>query len=191
MNQNYVIALVGMPGAGKSVCVEYLESHKKWPSVYFGGVTLDELKDRKMEINPDNEQFIREDLRKQYGNGIYAERIINKLEKLFDQGKKVVVADGLYSWTEYKIFKEMYGDRAIVIAITAPKQLRHQRLSTRKTRPLTAEEVTKRDYAEIENIEKGGPIANADYTLVNDKNKEKLLKDLGDLILALDLPGTH
>jgi dephospho-CoA kinase len=144
-----------------------------------------------MEINPDNEQFIREDLRKQYGNGIYAERIINKLEKLFDQDKKVVVADGLYSWTEYKIFKEMYGDRAIVIAITAPKQLRHQRLSTRKTRPLTAEEVTKRDYAEIENIEKGGPIANADYTLVNDKNKEKLLKDLGDLILVLDLPGTH
>jgi dephospho-CoA kinase len=64
-------------------------------------------------------------------------------------------------------------------------------LSTRKTRPLTAEEVTKRDYAEIENIEKGGPIANADYTLVNDKNKEKLLKDLGDLILVLDLPGTH
>ncbi len=187
MNQNYVIALVGMPGAGKSVCVEYLESHKKWPSVYFGGVTLDELKDRRMEINPDNEQFIREELRKKYGTGIYAERIINKVEKLFDQGKKVVVADGLYSWTEYKIFKEVYGDRALIIAITAPRQLRHQRLSTRKTRPLTAEEVTKRDYAEIENIEKGGPIANADYTIVNDKDKVDLVKKLEKIIHAAGL----
>ena len=35
-------------------------------------------------------------------------------------------------------------------------------------RKLTKEEAAKRDYAEIENIEKGGPIAMADFTFINE-----------------------
>jgi len=111
-----------------------------------------------------------------------AERIIVKIEDLVKQGHQKVVADGLYSWTEYKIFKEKFGVRAVIIAVAAPRALRHERLANRPERPLTEQQVTEREFAEIENIEKGGPIANADYTLVNDDSTDQMLKKLDKIL---------
>jgi dephospho-CoA kinase len=182
MEQPKVIALVGMPGAGKSYCVEHLEK-SGLPSVYFGGITLEEVKARGLVINPANEKIVREDIRAKEGKEAYAKRIIKKIEELNAAGHQTVVADGLYSWTEYRAFKDRFGERAIIIAITAPRALRHERLSKRPVRPLTDQEVTAREYAEIENLEKGGPIANADFTLVNDSTPEAIFTAL-DKILA-------
>jgi dephospho-CoA kinase len=176
-----IIAFVGMPGAGKSTLVEYLEK-KGIPNIYFGGITLDEVIARGLEINPDNEKLVREDLRAKEGPGIYAQRVIAKIDDLVTKGHEIIVADGLYSWTEYKIFKEKYGDDALIIAIAASRKARHARLVNRPVRPLTEEEVSKREYAEIENIEKGGPIANADYTLTNDGSPEELITKLEQII---------
>lgn len=184
---NHVVAFVGMPGAGKSLCVEHLENDKKWPSVYLGGVTLDEIKKRGLDVNAENERFVREDLRSKEGPGVYAKRIIKKIDELFAQGEQIVVADGIYSWTEYKIFKEKFGDNAHIIAIAAPRKLRHARLVKRPLRPLTEKEVSAREYAEIENIEKGGPIANADYTIVNDTTETELLKNLESILQQINL----
>lgn len=181
MNDVKVITLVGMPGAGKSHCVEYLEQ-RGFPSVYFGGITIDEVKARGMEVNEANEKFVREDIRAKEGKDAYAKRILAKIEKLVSEGHKIVIADGLYSWTEYKAFKEKLGDDALIIAITAPRKLRHERLAKRPVRPLTDEEVTTREYAEIENLEKGGPIANADYTIVNDNTPEDMVNKLDSIL---------
>lgn len=179
-----ILVFVGMPGAGKSTLVEYLE-RKGIPSVYFGGITLDEVKRQGLEINPENEKRVREELREREGKDVYAKRIIKKIETLITAGHDTVIADGLYSWTEYKVFKEKFGDNAVIIAVTAPRKVRHDRLSHRPIRPLTNAEVTAREYAEIENIEKGGPIANADYTLVNDKTQDDLIADLEKILSAL------
>ncbi len=172
---------VGMPGVGKSVCMEYLKGQKV-PSVYFGGITIDEVKRRGMDVNEASEKLVREDIRAKEGKGAYAARIIRQIEEFFEQGNNYVVVDGLYSWTEYKIFKEIFGDRAIMFAIVAPKADRHARLAKRAVRPLTEEEATARDYAEIENLEKGGPIANADYFLANEGSVDVLLADLKKLL---------
>lgn len=177
-----VIAFVGMPGAGKSMAVDYLKS-KGLPSYYMGGiVTIDEMQKRGLDLNEQNEKLIREDLRAKEGMGVMAKRTIPKLEEFFAEGHKIVVADGLYSWSEYKIFKEKFGDAAIIIAITAPRKLRHERLANRPHRPLTDIEVTSREYAEIENIEKGGPIANADYTIVNNSTPEALIAQIDQIL---------
>lgn len=70
--------------------------------------------------------------------------------------------------------KEKYGENLYVIAVYAPPQMRYDRLANRneidekmRNRPTTQEESQSRDYAEIENIEKGGPIAMADFTVIN------------------------
>lgn len=170
-----------MPGAGKSYCVDYLES-KKIPNVYFGGITVDEVKHRGLEVNEINEKKIREELRETEGLGVMANRIIKKIEKLAKQGHKIVVADGLYSWTEYKIFKEEFGDNALIIAITTSRKERHARLANRTIRPLTDNEVTSREVAEIENLEKGGPIANADYTILNNDTPASMIEQLTKIL---------
>jgi dephospho-CoA kinase len=46
-------------------------------------------------------------------------------------------------------------------------------MSKRKERPLPEEECIARDKAEIENLEKGGPIAMADYTIINEGTKKE------------------
>jgi dephospho-CoA kinase len=181
-----VLTFVGMPGAGKSTLVDYL-GQKNVPNVYFGGITVDEVKRRGLEVNETNEKAVREELRAAEGAGVMANRIIPQIEKLFAEGHTVVVADGLYSWTEYKIFKDHFGDKALIIAIAAPRKARHARLEKRPIRPLTDEQVSAREYAEIENIEKGGPIANADYTLLNNKDQSDLIKQLDDLLIELQI----
>ncbi len=184
MNNVQVVTLVGMPGAGKSFAVDYLVK-KGLPSVYFGGEILEELKKRGLEVNETNEKIVREDVRAAEGKEAFAKRIIKKIEDLAAQGHNKVVADGLYSWTEYKAFKDYFGERAIIIAVTAARKTRHERLANRAQRPLTDKEVTAREYAEIENLEKGGPIANADYTIVNDSTPEKLLEELDKILKEL------
>jgi dephospho-CoA kinase len=179
MHEQKIITLVGMPGAGKSYCVDYLEQ-KGLPKVYFGGVVVDETIRRYGKTDEEHERIVREEMRATEGKDAVIKRIISQIEQLDDP---IVIADGLYTWTEYKIFKEKFGDNALIIAITAPRHLRHERLENRPIRPLTNAEVTAREYAEIENIEKGGPIANADYTIVNNKTTENLLMQL-DAVLA-------
>lgn len=170
-----------MPGAGKSSCVGHLEA-KDIPSVYFGGVVVDEVKRRNGGITtPELEKEVREEFRAKDGMAAIALRIVPKIDKLLEAHTRVV-ADGLYGWTEYKVIKEHYGDKALVIAITAPRAVRHERLSHRPERPLTPEQAAQRDYAEIENIEKGGPIANADYTINNDKDPLQMLSELDHIL---------
>lgn len=181
-----VVTFVGMPGSGKSTCVEHLKD-LNLPSVYFGGVTIDEVKRRGLEVNEENEKNVREELRRTEGLGVMAQRIIPQIEELFDQGHEAVVADGLYSWSEYKIFKTQFGKNAVIIAVAAARHLRHERLAHRPSRPLTDEEVTAREYAEIENIEKGGPIANADYTVVNDSDLSTMHENLDGILREIGI----
>ena len=166
-----------MPGAGKSTCIDYLTA-QGYPNVYFGGVVVEETKRRYGKVSEELEKLVREDLRATEGKDVIVNRILAKIDDLIAKGERRIVADGLYSWTEYKIFKEHFGDNAIIVAITAPRHARHERLATRPIRPLTSEKASRRDYAEIENIEKGGPIANADYTIVNDSTAEAMLEKL-------------
>ncbi len=178
-----IIFLVGMPGAGKSTLTDEAIS-RGIPAVYFGGITLEEVKRRGLEINETNEKAVREELRATEGLGVMAKRIISKIDDYLTTND-LVIADGLYSWTEYKIIKEHYRKSAVIVAIAAPRQLRHKRLKNRPIRPLTEEQVISREYSEIENLEKGGPIANADFTLVNDQTTSELTRQFNELISEL------
>lgn len=175
---NKIVALVGMPGTGKSVVSDFFEK-KGFAKVYFGGVTIDELGKRGLEVNEANEKKVREELRKEHGMAAYAILNIPKIEAALLAGN--VVADGLYSWSEYKVLKEKFGDALEVLAVVSSRAARHERLAARPVRPLTEEESTARDYAEIENLEKGGPIANADQYVVNDGTIEDLIVRLEEM----------
>lgn len=173
--ENKMFATVGMCGSGKSIACQYLEQNG-YSKVYFGGVTMDELRKRNMEVNAQNEKWMREYLRAQYGMGAYAYLLLSKIEELYDVGN--VVLDGLYSWDEYVILREKFNNSLKVIAVVADKEIRYQRLAMREIRPLTREEAEQRDIAEIENIKKGGPIAFADYYLYNNGTKEETENEL-------------
>lgn len=176
-NNLKIIAFVGLTGSGKSAAVEYLTS-KGYPKVYFGGIVLDEVAKRGLELTQENEQPIREELREKEGKDFVVKRIIKQIHDLVASGQHRIVADGLYTWTEYKVLKSEFPGALTVVAVVTPKHLRKRRMANRAIRPLSSEEVDKRDWAEIENIEKGGPIAIADYFIHNDGDINKFTQDL-------------
>ena len=188
--KNILICTVGMPGSGKSFVSDELVS-RGFSFVRFGQITLDEIIKKGLKPNEKNEKEVRERLRKQYGMGAYAILNIPKFDELLK--KSNVVGDDLISWTEYKILKEKYGDLMKVIAVYAPPEMRYKRLASRKAendekqrfRPFTEEEGKSRDYAEIENIEKGGPIAMADFIIVNTGGKEDVKKRVSEILFSL------
>lgn len=183
MNKTTIIALVGMPGSGKGTCTDHLERTYKWPVIHFGTMVYEEVQRRGLD-NVKDEKFVREDMRKIEGPAVMAKHVARKIDEYVKDGTETIVLDGLYSWSEYKFLYETYGDSLTVIAVTAPKAVRRQRVLERKDahRTYTLEEITAREVAEIENIEKGGPIAYADFTINNEKTQAELTAELDKII---------
>lgn len=182
---NKLICTVGMCGSGKSEVSDFFVN-RGFSYIRFGQITLDEVKRRGLMPKEENERPIREEFRRIHGPGAFATLNIPK----FDEALKIgnVIGDGMYSWDEYKILKEKYGINLIVIAVYASPSTRYQRLEDRvsryasdplmKYRSFSRLEAKSRDYAEIENIAKAGPIAMADYTIVNEGTVEELKENI-------------
>jgi dephospho-CoA kinase len=167
-----VVAIVGMAGSGKSEVARIFHD-AGFIRVRFGDITDEEMKKRSLERNEANERYCRELLRKEMGMAAYA--ILNRPRIDTALEKANVVADGLYSWEEYVDFKNYYGDRFCVVAVCSSPQARYTRLASRRERPLTADDAASRDKSEIENLNKGGPIAMADFVIPNEHNLDYLL----------------
>jgi len=177
-----VVAIVGMTGAGKSEVARVFEEHG-FKKVRFGDITDEELKNRGLESNEENERYIRQQLRKEHGMAAYAKLNLPRIDSSLKSSN--VVVDGLYSWEEYILLKEYYGRQFTTVAVWASEATRHGRLAHRAERPLTLEEAVNRDKSEIENINKGGPIAMADFTIVNEASMEELEKETERVLSVL------
>ena len=177
-----------MCGSGKSIACDVLRG-LGWEYLRFGQITIDRLKAEGREITEANEREMRESLRKEHGMGAYALLSLPRIEKLLEKGD--VVIDGLYSWSEYKALRERFKESFTVVCIYASPVTRYGRLENRvhggedhehRMRALTPKQAEERDYSEIEHLEKGGPIAMADYTIVNESALEDLMQAIRDLV---------
>jgi dephospho-CoA kinase len=166
-------AIVGMTGAGKSE-VSRLFEKSGFIRIRFGDVTDEEVHKRGLELNEENERSTRELLRQKYGMAAYAVLNLSRIELALKQ--QDVVVDGLYSWEEYNFLRKYFVDDLYVVAVWASPKARYARLAERADRPLTLDESAGRDKAEVENINKAGPIAMADFTILNDASLKELAK---------------
>ncbi len=176
-----IVAFVGLAGSGKSSAVDYL-TEKGYPKIYFGGILYKAMEEAGIEITWESQQTFREEIREREGKDFIVKRAIKEARGLIDAGQKRIILDGLYTWSEYKILKHEFPGEITVIAIVTPKHLRKQRMANRPERPMTSEEVDQRDWSEIENIEKGGPIAIADHFIHNEGSLEKLHAEIDKVL---------
>ena len=183
MQNKKIITILGLAGSGKTETINYLIKKFGWPKVYFGDVTFEEIKKRGLAINEKNERIIREDLRKKYGRLHYAKQVIRKITSLKDNAN--ILVESLYDWEEYKFFKNKFGAGFITIAVYSSPATRYKRLSKRSIRPLTPREAQSRDYAQIENLFQAGPIAMANYTIINKASLAGLHQQIDKIISEL------
>ena len=183
MDNVKILALVGMSGSGKSVAVDYL-TDQGYPKVYFGGMIYKEMEKRGIPRSDDGEteKKFREEIRETEGKDWVVRQVIAETNDLIAAGQKRIILDGVYSWTEYKTLKHEFPTNLTFIAIVVDKKLRYDRVANRPDRPFDATAIRERDRSEIENLEKGGPIAAADYYILNNGTKEDIYTRLGEIL---------
>ena len=177
-----MVAIVGMAGSGKSEVARLFE-HNGFTRIRFGDITDEEVRKRGLELNEENEQYVRELLRQEQGMEAYARLNLPKINSTLESSD--VEIDGLYSWEEYTFLKEYYREGFSVVAVWASPKTRYARLTGRKERGLTKEEAASRDRTEIENVNKGGPIAMADFTIINETSLDDLQNETKKIISGL------
>jgi dephospho-CoA kinase len=182
-----VITFVGMPGSGKDTCANYLHDKYGWPVLHFGQMVYEEVQRRGLD-NVKDELFVRDDMRQKEGKAVLAKHIAKKAQSYLKDGAEAVLLEGLYSWSEYKHLDKIFGDKFMVIALVAPKELRRHRVLDRPDdhRKYTLDQLVTREIDEIERLEKGGPIAYADFSIVNDSTPQAMTDKLDEIIDSLE-----
>ena len=182
MKSMKVVSIVGMTGAGKSE-VSRVFAENGFTRIRFGDVTDEEMRRKGLKPSEENERLVRELLRREQGPAAYAELNQPRIEQALKNSD--VVIDGLYSWEEYTYLRACYGEDFYLVAVWSSPKTRYARLNSRSSRRLTLEEATSRDIAEIENIAKGGPIAMADFTIINESSLEDLRREAKRIVSVL------
>lgn len=183
MAKPIVIAVVGLAGSGKGEATARFAA-RGFTRFGYNDAIYEEMQRLGYDISVHDEviqQRVREGLRKEFGMGVAADRIMPRVEAAVERGENVVI-ESLYSWSEYKKTKERFGERFRVLSVYAPPKFRYERLRTRPARPISEDSARSRDYTEIENIEKAGPIAMADWTVQNLGTKEEFISEVDALI---------
>lgn len=179
-----------MCGAGKSEVARYMMEKRQFGYFRFGQITLDKIIEIGEKPTEALEKKFREEFRKEYGMAAFV--ILNKpkINKLMNEGD--VIGDNLISWEEYIELKKEYSDNLIIICVWAPPKVRYARLEGRaenhgedknlRYRSFTKVEAASRDVSEIENLHKAGPIAMADFIVINVTDVNEIEKQV-DVIL--------
>ncbi|MBR3248660.1 AAA family ATPase [Candidatus Saccharibacteria bacterium] len=182
-----ILAVVGMSGSGKSVVVNHL-TEKGYPKVYFGGMIYKEMEKRGIERTEDgsSEKEFREMIRATEGADWVVRQVIEEVHDLIGAGQKRIILDGVYSWTEYKTLKHEFPGRLTFLAVVVDKNLRYARVARRPERAFDAKAIRERDQSEIENLEKGGPIAAADYYVLNNGTVDETCEQVDGVLKEID-----
>ncbi len=157
-----IVAVTGMPGAGKSTAAQALVQ-RGWKRVVMGDVIRAETKRRGLEPDAKNTGDVMKLLRKEHGEAAVAELCLKEIEKM---GAKKVVVDGIRSLTEVDEFRKKA--EVLLVAVHASPTRRFELLKVRgrSDDPLTRNTFVQRDRREL-GVGIAEAIALADETISN------------------------
>jgi len=173
-----IVAITGMPGAGKSTAAEALVK-RGWTRVVMGDVIRAETRRRGLEPSAKNTGEVMKSLRKEMGEAAVAQL---SLETIAKTGAERIVVDGIRSMTEVDAFKKRAS--VILVAVEASPERRYELLRERGRAddPLTLEMFKERDLREL-GVGIGEVIALADEMVSNEHDTpDKLAAEIAEVV---------
>lgn len=174
-SRKILLSIVGMSGAGKTEAADFFRK-KGLPVISFSSIINDYIDGHKLRHTETLHKKLRVEFRDKHGMEAMAVLSKNKIKDAF-KNSNIVVIEGLYSWEEYLYLrKEFSRIKVFLLALHANKQERYKRVSTRKyRRGLSGPD---RDLHELTYLNKGAPIAFADYIVFNNGTLKTLFDNL-------------
>ncbi|WP_435196851.1 AAA family ATPase [Natronomonas sp. EA1] len=141
-----VIGTVGMPGSGKGEAAR-LARERGIPVITMGDVIRQECRDRGLDP-AEHHGEIAQALRDEDGPLAIAKRSLPLIREAVEEHDTVLV-DGLRSDDEVECFEEAFGEEFTLVAITAPFEVRAERIDARGRDNTAAETLRERDDREL------------------------------------------
>lgn len=160
-----IVAITGMPGAGKSTAAQALVV-KGWKRVVMGDVIREETKKRGLPVDEKNTGEVMRELRKQYGDAAVAELCMQTIRGA--RAEKAVV-DGIRSVAEVEAFRKSAQVLLVAVHASRPRRFALLKGRGRSDDPDSYEMFLRRDDRELE-IGIGKAIALADEVVSNEHN---------------------
>lgn len=173
-----IVAITGMPGAGKSTAAKALVQ-RGWKRVVMGDVIRAETVRRGLEPDAKNTGAVMKELREKNGPSAVAELCLAEIEKA---GKSRVVVDGIRSMAEVDAFRKKAD--LLLVGVHASRARRFELLKERgrSDDPLTEEMFLQRDRREL-GVGIGEAIALADEVISNQhRTSENLATEIEKIV---------
>jgi dephospho-CoA kinase len=162
-----IVALTGMPGAGKTTVANYL-AQKGIPLLIMGDVVREAAQNEALEPTSGNLAKLTIRLREKNGPEAIAHLIANKIKTMKNEDKEfaVVIVDGIRSMAEIEVLKRVGQVKLLAIHGSILTRYSHIRERARSDVPSNINEFDKRDRVEME-VGISDAIALADETISN------------------------
>jgi len=173
-----IVAITGMPGAGKSTAADGLVKNG-WKRIVMGDVIREETRRRGLEPDSKNTGEVMKKLRAEKGEAAVAELC---MEKMQESGSERIVVDGIRSMSEVETFRK--SARVLLIAVQASRGRRYSLLKERGRRddPHSQEMFLKREEREL-GVGIGTAIALADEVVLNERTSpQKLASEIVEVV---------
>lgn len=177
-----IVALTGMPGAGKTTVANYL-ARKGIPLLIMGDAVREAAQNDGLEPTSDNLAKLMLRLREKNGPEAIAYLISNKIKTMKHQNAEfdVVIVDGIRSMSEIQVLKRVGNVKLLAIHGSTLTRYSHIRERARSDVPSNIGEFNKRDSVEM-GVGISDAIALADETI---SNNDISISELCDLSLRI------
>ncbi len=174
-----VLAIVGMPGSGKSEALKAIE--KRGVPIFNMGDVVTRIEPEKRgikQIDEYKENEIRRDIRKKLGPAAIAIVIAEEIEKT---KAEIIAIAGLHSFAELEHFRKKFND-LYIIALGVSKETRFKRLLKREYRALDKDAFEHREKRYSEDFDTAEIMEKAEYKIDNEGSLKELQKQVGEIL---------
>lgn len=184
-----LIAVCGFSGAGKTTALEHIRDSGFGRIRYAGAIVREDVVARGLQLTPETEKQVRNDLRQTHGNDVLARRTVLALadEPQVDH----VLLDAICHPDEEACYRRAWGAGVITLGLFAAFEVRAARLATRADRPCTPVQLQARDDYEREELRLDEVMARVDHAIVNEKKVDALRRELDALMARWRAAGNE